>query len=72
MEYISEYRDNSCQIKNSSKQWHNNTSKPCNYILHQFGGLHKLWDSPYILHIIKFLCIINHLSDLSPISLQCT
>lgn len=46
MEYISEYRDNSCQMKNSSKQWYNKTSKPCNYILHQFGGLHNLWDSP--------------------------
>ena len=22
------------------------TSKLCSYILHQFGGLHKLWDTP--------------------------
>ena len=24
------------------------TSKLSNFILHQFGGLHKLWDTPFV------------------------
>jgi len=32
------------------------TSKLSNFILHQFGGLHKLWDTPlvkqWVVHIV--------------------
>ncbi|MCD8036562.1 MAG: transposase, partial [Clostridiales bacterium] len=27
----------------------------CNYILHQFGGLHKPWDTPYTTNAIESL-----------------
>ena len=31
------------------------TSKLSNFILHQFGGLHKLWDAPRALLLADFL-----------------
>ncbi len=32
---------------------HNKTSKLSNFILHQFEGLHKLWDSPQLIFLPK-------------------
>ncbi|RGG02233.1 hypothetical protein DW977_05610, partial [Ruminococcus sp. AM49-10BH] len=31
------------------------TSKLSNFILHQFGGLHKLWDAPPLFDKLSFL-----------------
>ena len=33
------------------------TSKLCNFILHQLGGLHKLWDTPNAANALADFCI---------------
>ena len=35
------------------------TSKLSNFILHQFGGLHKLWDAPGRAHRTRIFIILT-------------